>query len=64
METPSDLTWDDVFLMCKVAGIKHARDWSTDTYVFINPATQMTYQVAREWPEGAVRVLFRGDDDR
>ena len=63
MQNSEEMTWEDVFLMCKMAGIKWHRDWSMDTYVFMNPATQMTYQVAQEWPEGAVRVLFRSGDD-
>lgn len=59
----SEITWEDVFLMCKVAGIKHGMDWATDTYQFLNPATQMVYQVSVECPEYAVRVLFGGDND-
>lgn len=63
METPSDLTWEDVFAVCKVMGVHWRQSkWDEDdgSYIFYragwlggmftNPTDALEYLTAEEHP--------------
>lgn len=57
METPSDVTWEDVLAYCKMGGIKVDRQWASDAFVITHPVSKTQYYVARECPEAAMEFL-------